>query len=110
MINTYVAPPRIREQYIMGTKPGPYVAEYSYNMYTRLGARIAMMGIDARTERTRRQINYPETYDAIFDRLRQELGAAAGSAQPIRHLIVLLGIPIAYPVCCYRIAKRDPMS
>jgi len=63
-----------------------------------LGARIAFFGIDARTERTRHQVNYPETYEIIFGRLRKELGAAASSNSPIRHLIVLLGIPIAYPV------------
>lgn len=34
----------------MGDKPGPYVAERSYNLYARLGARIALLGIDARVE------------------------------------------------------------
>jgi len=72
--------------------------EHSHNMYTKLGARIAFLGIDARTERTRHQVNYPETYDTIFSRLRQELSAAANSGNPFKHLIVLLGIPIAYPV------------
>jgi hypothetical protein len=43
-------------------------------------------------------VNYPETYEVIFSRLRQELGAAASSSSPIQHLIVVLGIPIAYPV------------
>jgi hypothetical protein len=37
-------------QYIIGRKPGPYVAEHSVNIYTRLGARMALLGIDARTE------------------------------------------------------------
>jgi hypothetical protein len=60
---------------------------------------MALMGIDARVERTRHQVNYPETYDLIFKRVHDELGAAAGSDKPIKHLIVLLGIPIAYPVC-----------
>ncbi len=83
--------------YIIGPKPGPYVAEHSRSIYTRLGARMAFFGIDARTERTRHQINYPETYALIFDRLRKELAAAAASSSPIKHLIVLLGIPIAYP-------------
>jgi hypothetical protein len=60
----------------------------------RLGKRIAFCGIDARTERTRKQVNYPETYDIIFERLRREISASAGH---IKHLILLLGIPIAYP-------------
>ena len=49
-------------------------------------------------KRTRHQVNYPETYKLVFDRLRSELGAAASSRRPIKHLIFLLGIPIAYPV------------
>jgi hypothetical protein len=83
--------------YIIGPKPGPYVAEHSRSIYARLGARMAFFGIDARTERTRHQVNYLETYLVIFDRLRKELTAAAASPSPIQHLIVLLGIPIAYP-------------
>lgn len=49
-------------------------------------------------QRTRHQINYPETYDLIFDRLRKELQSAINTGRPIKHLILLLGIPIAYPV------------
>ena len=60
----------------------------------RLGRRIAFCGIDARTERTRKQVNYPDTYDLIFQRLESEFRAARGE---IKHLILLLGIPIAYP-------------
>ncbi|KAL3428027.1 transcription factor [Phlyctema vagabunda] len=83
--------------YIIGAKPGPYVADQSRSIYARLGARIAFFGLDARTERTRKQVNYPETYDIIFSRIREELGRAAASSSPIQHMIVLLGIPIAYP-------------
>ena len=96
--NTYVLQENaIDSSYIIGAKPGPYVVDHSRSIYARLGARIAFFGIDARTERTRHQVNYPETYDIIFDRLRKELGAAKSSSSPINHLIVLLGIPIAYP-------------
>lgn len=79
--------------YIIGPKPGPYVEERSRSIYCQLGARIAFFGIDARTERTRHQINYPETYDLIFRRLSSELAANKN----IKHLIILLGVPIAYP-------------
>jgi hypothetical protein len=79
--------------YIIGSKPGPYVEERSRSMYCQLGARIAFVGIDARTERTRHQINYPETYDQIFQRTSAELQANPA----IKHLILLLGVPIAYP-------------
>lgn len=91
--------------YIIGRTPGPYVAERSRSIYTRLGARMAFFGIDARTERTRHQVNYPETYELIFDRLYSELTAAASSPSPIQHMIVLLGIPIAYPVSLTDIYK-----
>jgi len=79
--------------YIIGTKPGPYVEERSRNIYCQLGARIAFAGIDARTERTRHQINYPETYKLLFDRLDKEFSAN----KDLKHLILLLGVPIAYP-------------
>ena len=49
-MDTYVAPKKTDPCYIVGTKPGPYVAEHSYNIFTRLGARIALVGIDARVE------------------------------------------------------------
>jgi len=79
--------------YIIGHKPGPYVEECSRSIYCQLGARIAFAGIDARTERTRHQINYPETYKLLFDRLEKEF-----TANPdLKHLILLLGVPIAYP-------------
>jgi len=80
--------------WIMGARPGPYVEERSRSLYMRLGRRIAFVGIDARTERTRHQVNYPDTYDAIFSRLEREVAAANGE---IKHLILLLGVPIAYP-------------
>lgn len=81
------------ESYIIGKKPGPYVEERSRNIYCQLGARIAFAGIDARTERTRHQINYPETYKLLFDRLDKEFSAN----KELKHLILLLGVPIAYP-------------
>ncbi|KAH6845249.1 hypothetical protein B0I37DRAFT_416793 [Chaetomium sp. MPI-CAGE-AT-0009] len=97
LMETYVHPRISEPNYIYGPKAGPYVSEHSHNMFTQLGARIAFLGIDARTERTRHQVNYPETYGAIFARLKQELSAAASSGRPFKHLILLLGIPIAYP-------------
>ncbi|EAQ92587.1 hypothetical protein CHGG_00822 [Chaetomium globosum CBS 148.51] len=97
LMESYVHPPLSEPNYIYGPKAGPYVAEHSHNMFTQLGARIAFLGIDARTERTRHQVNYPETYDAIFTRLKRELSAAASSGRPFKHMILLLGIPIAYP-------------
>lgn len=80
--------------WIISKRPGPYVEEKARNLYMRLGRRIAFIGLDARTERTRHQVNYPDTYDNIFARLNSEVAAANGE---IKHLILLLGVPIAYP-------------
>lgn len=80
--------------WIISKRPGPYVEEKARNLYMRLGRHIAFIGLDARTERTRHQVNYPDTYDSIFARLNSEVAAADGE---IKHLILLLGVPIAYP-------------
>ena len=80
--------------YIIGKSPGPYVEERSMSMYCQLGARVAFAGLDARTERTRHQINYPETYDLFFRHISSQIAASNGN---VRHLILLLGVPIAYP-------------
>src|SRR6202000_1314933 len=66
----------------------------SRNMYCQLGKRIAFAGIDARTERTRHQINYPETYEKFFKHVSAQLAASNGE---LKHLVFLLGVPIAYP-------------
>lgn len=81
--------------FIIGERPGPYFSEHSRSLYMRLGSSLAFLGVDARTERTRRRVNYRETYDLIFKRVRSEL--SLGGKCKITHLVVLLGIPIAYP-------------
>ncbi|KAK5110358.1 hypothetical protein LTR62_006066 [Meristemomyces frigidus] len=93
--DTYVMTPKFEDpSYIIGVKPGPYVEEKSRSMYCQLGKSVAFLGLDARTERTRKQINYPETYELIWRRTSQQLAASKGE---IKHLILLLGVPIAYP-------------
>lgn len=82
------------DEWVLGAGPGPYMTERSRSYLGRLGKKIAFLGVDARTERTRQQINYPGTLDIIFRRVDAELRAARGD---IKHLIVLLGVPIAYP-------------
>ncbi|KAJ5909091.1 hypothetical protein N7495_001773 [Penicillium taxi] len=93
--NTFVLDNQVEDaSWIIGKRPGPYVEERSRSLYMRFGKRIAFVGLDARTERTRHQVNYPDTYDLIFSRLESEIEAANGE---IKHLVVLLGVPIAYP-------------
>ncbi|KAF1985114.1 hypothetical protein K402DRAFT_413537 [Aulographum hederae CBS 113979] len=92
--NTYVLKETHEDpSFIIGNRPGPYVEEKSRSLFCQLGARIAFLGIDARTERTRHQINYPDTYDLIFNRVNSALSANKN----IKHLVLLLGVPIAYP-------------
>lgn len=93
--NTYVLENQVEDDsWIIGKRPGPYVEERSRSIYMRFGKRIAFVGLDARTERTRHQVNYEDTYNLIFDRLQREIVDANGD---IKHLVVLLGVPIAYP-------------
>lgn len=82
------------KSWIIAKRPGPYVEEKARHLYMRLGKRIAFIGLDARTERTRHQVNYEDSYDLVFQRLEQEVAKANGD---IKHLILLLGVPIAYP-------------
>ncbi|OQO00425.1 hypothetical protein B0A48_13774 [Cryoendolithus antarcticus] len=78
--------------WLLGAHPGPYIAELSRHIFTYLGANIAFLGLDCRTERMRDEILSQETYDIVFSRLRQELVKGR-----TKHLLVLLGVPIAYP-------------
>ena len=93
--DTIVRPVQLDQSFIQGHKPGPYVEERSLSICTRLGSSILFLGLDARMERTRHQINYPETYDQVFERLEREVAIAPPGK--IKHLVVLLGVPIAYP-------------
>ncbi|KAH9809178.1 hypothetical protein Tdes44962_MAKER06205 [Teratosphaeria destructans] len=89
--------------WLLGASPGPYIVERSRSVFMRLGRRVAFLGLDCRTERMRDEILSQETYDIVFDRIRHELGPKEGEEGrgagqgEIAHLIVLLGVPIAYP-------------
>lgn len=78
--------------WIIGTQPGPYIPELSRSIFTNLGRSIAFLGLDCRTERMHDEVVSPETYDKVLDRLEKSI--VKGETQ---HLIVLLGIPMAYP-------------
>jgi hypothetical protein len=78
--------------WIYGFNRGPYIREHSRNIVSHFGPRTVFFGFDNRTERTKFQIVKPETYDKCFDRLAREV--VRGQTE---HLIVLLGVPIAYP-------------
>jgi hypothetical protein len=73
--------------WMLGRKPGPYIQERSRSICTTLGKRLVFFGLDCRTERTMKRICYSDTYDAMFERLENEIGKAADTT----HLILLLG-------------------
>ncbi|KAF8420846.1 hypothetical protein EV426DRAFT_633950 [Tirmania nivea] len=103
------------ESWVLSPNKGRYIPQQGRSIYARLGRSIALLALDARTERTRRAICPPETYDAVFGRLERELTRAAGSScngvqQPIKHILILLGVPIAYPRLAWlEIILRSPL-
>ncbi|KAG7664282.1 uncharacterized protein J8A68_002197 [[Candida] subhashii] len=79
--------------WILGKQPGPYIKEKNHSNYIRLGKEIALLGLDCRTERKLREIVSPSSYERVFDRLNKEITAN----KDIKHLLVMLGVPILYP-------------
>ncbi|KAK0659723.1 hypothetical protein QBC41DRAFT_45127 [Cercophora samala] len=76
----------------LGTKPGPYINELSRSLFMFLGSKVALLAVDARTERTRQDVINEDTWKKIMDRCYQEIEKGK-----VEHLLVLLGVPIAYP-------------
>jgi hypothetical protein len=78
--------------WLLGANPGPYIHERSRSLLMSLGGDMALLAVDCRTERTREEVVREDTWKKIMDRCYAEL--VKGKTQ---HLLVLLGIPIAYP-------------
>ncbi len=78
--------------WVLGHEPGPYIHQQSRNIFMQLGKHVAFLGIDCRTERMRDEILSIRTFDLLLEKCRKEL--VEGET---KHLIVLLGVPIAYP-------------
>lgn len=78
--------------WLLGKSPGPYINELSRSVFMSLGDKVAFLGLDCRTERMRDEVLSQATYDEVFDRCRAEI-----TKGHTKHLIVLLGVPIAYP-------------
>lgn len=78
--------------WILGSRPGPYINELSRSLFMSLGSGVALLAVDARTERTRNEVLREDTWKKIMDRCYDEM--EKGKPQ---HLLVLLGVPIAYP-------------
>ncbi|KAI9802224.1 MAG: hypothetical protein M1825_002945 [Sarcosagium campestre] len=80
------------QSWLLGASPGPYINELSRNVFMFLGRDVAFLGLDCRTERTKQEIVTEQTYDLVLARLRREI--IRGET---KHLIVLIGVPVAYP-------------
>ncbi|KAF2754066.1 hypothetical protein EJ05DRAFT_514095 [Pseudovirgaria hyperparasitica] len=78
--------------WLLGAAPGPYINELSRSVYMSLGGHIALLGLDCRTERTNNTVLSDESYNLVFSRLRGEIVKGK-----VKHLLILLGVPIAYP-------------
>ncbi|KAL9113406.1 MAG: hypothetical protein Q9227_002447 [Pyrenula ochraceoflavens] len=78
--------------WLLGESPGPYIQQQSRSLFMSMGRSVAFLGLDCRTERTRSEILTLQTLDLVLDRCRREI--VEGET---KHLIVLLGVPIAYP-------------
>ncbi|TDL25496.1 hypothetical protein BD410DRAFT_886816 [Rickenella mellea] len=78
--------------WVIGSQTGPYIREPSRSICTSLGRRIVFYGLDCRVDRTIDRICYHSTYAAMFSRLDKEIVVGETT-----HLILLLGVPIAYP-------------
>ena len=78
--------------WITGYKPGPYIKSLSRSIFLNLGRPVAFLALDCRTERTKDQVLSIDTCDMALERCRKEI-----TEGQTMHLIVLLGVPIAYP-------------
>lgn len=78
--------------WVLGCKPGPYIQQHSRSLYMSMGGGTALLAVDARTERTLDEVVREDTWKKIIDRCYAEINKGQ-----TRHLLVLLGVPIAYP-------------
>ncbi|KAF9998020.1 hypothetical protein BGZ80_006880 [Entomortierella chlamydospora] len=63
------------------------------SILTSLGPSTSLLVLDARSERTKNMVCSDKTYNLIFEKLYEDIHVPQGT----RHLLVQLGVPIAYP-------------
>ncbi|KAK2785135.1 hypothetical protein FQN52_008621 [Onygenales sp. PD_12] len=78
--------------WLLGAAPGPYINQKSRSVFMDMGKRVAFLGVDCQTERTRDDVLMDDSSDLIFNRCHDAI--VKGET---KHLIVLLSVPIAYP-------------
>ncbi|EGO20988.1 hypothetical protein SERLADRAFT_351219 [Serpula lacrymans var. lacrymans S7.9] len=70
--------------------PGPFVSSPSHSVLSYLGPNVYMLLLDCRAERKKDQVCSPYEYRKVFE----QVGRLPAH---IEHLVVQIGIPIAYP-------------
>ncbi|KAI8594900.1 hypothetical protein EDD21DRAFT_392626, partial [Dissophora ornata] len=70
---------------------GFFSAGVGESILTSMGPSASLLVLDARSERTKNTICSEQTYNLAFDKMYREI------PQGTRHLLVQLGVPIAYP-------------
>lgn len=78
--------------WITGINPGPYIRELSHSLFMSMGGKTSLLAVDTRTERTEHDVIEDKTWEKIMNRLYAEVRRGQ-----VEHLLVLLGVPIAYP-------------
>lgn len=78
--------------WIVGIEPGPYIRELSRSLYMSMGGKTALLAVDCRTERTEHDVVDAATWEKTMNRLYAEVRRGQ-----VEHLLVLVGVPIAYP-------------
>ncbi|KZT28528.1 hypothetical protein NEOLEDRAFT_1154428 [Neolentinus lepideus HHB14362 ss-1] len=79
----------VNKSIIIGA-PGPYVPYPSHSFLAYMGPNVYMLLLDCRAERRKDQVCSPLEYQKVFERLSH-------LPRHVEHLIVQVGIPIAYP-------------
>lgn len=93
----YNEPIEKEPSWVSAKQKGPYIQQLPRSIFAKLGKSIGFIGFDCRTERTKHQIITNDTYELIFERLKIEFTKSNKVNKPMKHLYVLLGVPIAYP-------------
>lgn len=78
--------------WIVGEQPGPYIGELSRSLFMHVGSKAALVAVDCRMERTEHDVVSDATWEKIVNRLYAEVRRGQ-----VEHLLVLVGIPVAYP-------------
>ncbi|KAF9050660.1 hypothetical protein BDZ89DRAFT_1057108 [Hymenopellis radicata] len=69
---------------------GPYITSRSHSFLGSLGPQVSILLLDCRCERKKDQVCSPYEYEKVFQRVQM-------LPPTVEHLVVQLGIPIAYP-------------